>query len=251
MYGKLIATTAVSILALGLASGANAFLIDNFNDTDAAIKAPPPGTTDSLGVNGSANILQGVGGRNVRVTQVSGLGDVEVGINAPNPGLMSYSQDSGVVGNARVRWDADGVGAEAATLEFLGAGVDLTDAGADTGILLRVVSSDFAANITFTLYNGTGGTATLNHNALPASLNYDLFYEFDDFALAGGFVAGDFAAVRAIDMNVNNTTGLPDVDLRVDLIESSTPNPEPATLALFGLSMAGLGVLQHRRRRRS
>jgi hypothetical protein len=82
---KLIGTAAV--VALMFSSSANAFLIDNFNDTQ---------TVTQTGIGNTASNFGGLGGavgasRELTATVTNGTGDLTIGANSPNAGQFTHS----------------------------------------------------------------------------------------------------------------------------------------------------------------
>jgi hypothetical protein len=232
---KLIGTAAV--VALMFSSSANAFLIDNFNDTQ---------TVTQTGIGNTASNFGGLGGavgasRELTATVTNGTGDLTIGANSPNAGQFTHSADAGVTGHSLLRWDgnADGV------LGFGLVGVDLTDASASTGIALKLVSTDFPVNLTFRVYEDGSIFSTATVAAPPLSSNVNFFIDFASFTDTG--TGANFADVKAIEFTINDLSLDADADLRIDFIQSTTNTvAEPATLAILGLGLIGAG---YRRRK--
>lgn len=230
-----LSLTAAALFAVAQ-SPASAFLIDDFSGTQTVVQS-------GLGANSSdVAVVGAVGGsRYMEATVTAGNGDLELGSNVPTAGAFSHSQDVGVTGSSLLRWD----GVANSALDFGLGGVDLTDGGSSTGIALRLISTDFPVNISLTVWEDAGNYSTAMVLAPALSSNIDFFIDFASFTAIG--LGADFASAEAIELSINDMTGYADADVRIDFIESTTDVAEPATLALFGLGLIGLGVAQRRR----
>lgn len=218
--------------AMFATTAAHAVLIDAFNDAQ---------TITQSGVGTSSNSAAGAmilgGSRDIIVEVMSGTGDFTIDIDNTSPGNMSYSSDIGVDGKVTIQWDgADGSSA----LDTAGLGsVDLT-AGGENAIGIRVVASDFAADLMFEVYsNGGADVSTLMTSTPALATNADLIIPFADF-----IGTADFTDVSAIVMMID---GPVNTDLQIDFVQSTIEVPEPGMAALFGLGLIGLGLARRRK----
>lgn len=110
----------------------------------------------------------------------------------------------------------------------------VTSVGApNTGVLIKMVSAEYAYNLDLTLVtNGSGSTASL---LLPANPNaHDVFVPFSSFS------GVNFHDIDQINVQLR---GRPDGDYVIDAISASVPEPVSMSLLAIG------GMLALRRRR--
>lgn len=227
---KLLAVAATAATLVGVQ--ANALTIDDFT------------TGQSLSVNTvttASNSAAGagiLGGTRVAVVNVTATGGNSLDVLIAG-GEANTSQGSGVSGSTRFEWDGDGT--TGITTTGLG-GVDLTDAGASTLVRYGVTSDDLPFTLTMTIWDMVGGVST-GVKALPGgivpgpAINFDLLF--------ASFVGtADLANVGAVALDIQ---GVANADLTFDFITTTDQVPEPATLALMGLGLAGLGLARRRK----
>jgi len=230
-----IAATALCIVTV---APAQAFLIDNFATTQSVSRT-------GVGSNGAGIATAGaVGGtRYTEATVTSGAGTLDLSSNTPIPSAFSHSQGSGVTGSSLLQWDGD----TNSTLDFGLGGVDLTDMGISTGIVIRLISTDFPVNITLTVYENASDFSSRTVTLPALAMNIDFFVDFASFIATGA--GADFTSVEAITLTMNDTPPtFANADLTIDFIESAPPPnvSEAGTLALFGLGLIGVAVARRR-----
>jgi hypothetical protein len=125
-------------------------------------------------------------------------------------------------------------------VDWVFAGTDLTETGSKTGFFLGL-PNPIDNNLTISI-SINGGTAS-SKLFLDGSSGEDFYFPFIDFVNAG-----DAAAATSVRLQFTSVNAW---DAQVDFIETSGPPmdvSEPASLGLFGISMAGLGLMRRRQR---
>ncbi len=235
MRKYLLSLAGVGALAVAFASPSFAATVDTFDSTHSVTaNSGTPSATSSAGP-GIGTILGGE--REITVDYLSGPGSATININQAGNSLFAYSSDADTIGRATVLWDGVGSGGFAAT--------DLSDGGVNDAFGLKIVFDDLAAIVTLAVCSGAScSTAVVN---LPGGI----FVATDILVPFLSFVGtADFTAATEISMVIDHGPAgnpLPSLDVQIDLIITTTEVPEPATLALFGLGLAGLGFARRRK----
>ncbi|MEK7747503.1 MAG: hypothetical protein AAB300_00280, partial [Nitrospirota bacterium] len=219
----------IAFALFGPAPIASARIIDDFTVAQPLLSAtsssPASGTTTGAGTA----IIGGT--RRVNVTSV-GSSPVTVETNMGANLVYSELGDDGL---ATLTYSGTGGGG-------LG-GLDLTDAGASNGILMRMVKTDadsFIANITIT---SGGATATFDTGALTdiANISSNIGFPFSRFIITG--VGFSFANVDSIVVRLDVGVGSPVDDHEIDFIGSAfippltvTESFTPSTIGINGTS---------------
>ncbi|MDD2724795.1 MAG: PEP-CTERM sorting domain-containing protein [Methylovulum sp.] len=215
---------------LGLSNQAQALVIDTFDTTPMSVSGTVPATS---GQTIAPEAIQGY--RQLDI--VSTNGNVVINTNTtPTFGALSVSNAADVISQTSVLWNGNNTG--------LFGGVDLTDGGASTALLLAITSIDQGnVTITFKVREKTsagGETATLALTGLGVGTQSFLFSSFANFA------AVDFTQVNKIEMIIDAGSAS---DLTLDMVETNQDInlPEPSSLVLMGLGLAGLSFLRKRK----
>ncbi len=128
-------------------------------------------------------------------------------------------------------------------------GEDLTEASAHNAIHISILSNDLVANLTLTVYTNATDFSAIDI-ATPGAAG-SLFAPFADFVDTGA--GANFANVGAVTLEIDGLSAptLGDLDLTLDLIETTgfAPAPEPSTAALLALGLALLSATRRAQRR--
>jgi PEP-CTERM motif len=244
MLRFLTAAACAALMLLAATSARAGVVIDSFDtaqrqDTDPATSFGPAGTVTTAGTD----ILGGE--RDVSVFQNSGFGSVGVNIDPLSSSLAMYNEDSGTDGRFLMVYD--GIDGNPGTINYTGlGGINLTTAGGPAHrFIFQGYDSSGASNpIGFKLTVYTDQTNYLEYTfSVPGGTTGDIVIPFSAFTQTGN---GSFTNVGAIvwegDTNTTNAS-----HFSVDGILTS--NPEPSSLVLLGLGIAGLALFGLRRRR--
>jgi hypothetical protein len=224
-------------------------MIDAF-DNNQEIKTNPKILTATSTLN---DPMSGVLGRerDLYVHLLKGVGDVKLRSNAFGVAVLQYDTTAGVIGEGVITWD--GVDSSASPVPSLGLGnLDLTNAGSDEGLLLRLgVDSTGAGEMVririFDQSQTEYSEAQLHLPATDGSASEAVYVPFSEFQ---GNVSP--SRVNAIQLLLGN--GAMSIDAQIDVVGTIGPQvhnflavPEPGSLGL-GL-LASFGLLLGARRR--
>ena len=182
-------------------------------------------------------------------------------------GALTFSNTSGAIGYGKIQWDGSDIDAD---LDIDGLGGQDVTAGCGgpsscTTFIASVLEADQGFEYKITVYDMAGHGAILTANTLfPIGSAYDSTYQFSWFNLPqGAYVLDmlpltitrvglvgdiDFKDLGALQLELNTNSASPSavsVDLR---LSSVTTVPEPGSLALVGLALAGVGLASKRRK---
>lgn len=195
--------------------------IDNFDLTfqAATIFGPPTPFASDVSV---ALAPEGIGRqRDIYITRTSrNGGEVKAYVDPSiGSGLLAYASGPGTTGSALIEWDGIDSGGIPFNARGLG-GVDFTQGGRNTGVLIRA-TSDLGATLWLTVHTDATNFSTIALT-LPPDPSFTLVSYSISFALfmrAGGRGA-DFNNVGAVALYIDGST--PAVDVFVDSIDMIT-----------------------------
>jgi hypothetical protein len=190
--------------------------------------------------------------RDIHVTLLSGVGEVEVRSNAFGVEVLQYDTGAGVIGRGVVTWD--GIDLSASLTPSLGLGdVDLTSGGESTGFIMKlgIDATGASDQMEFRIFTDSATEYSEAQMSFPVTDGSASAFAYLPFSEFTGSATLD--RVNAIQLWLGE--GAKSVDAQIDYIGTLGPVvqdfavvPEPAavTLALFSLLGIAWGLRSRR-----
>lgn len=232
-----------AVFLVGLRLHGAPIMIDSFNNTIhfASVGFAPGTLSASSGTLTAGG--ESVGGARFFTITRTGDGNDSINVSSTLPGTFNFNLAANDIGTGLIIWDGD----SNSTIDH-GLSVDLTSGGLNAHIQTSV-RSDLVAPVVVTVYSGAGNFSTFTFSSpglgFAATPYTVLNLAFAGFTVGGGSGA-NFASVTAVTLFVDGSS-TPGLDFQIDYIQASEI-PEPATFAVIGLGLAGIGFAGLRRR---
>jgi len=234
MILRLVPLLCLMLILTIFADNSQATIIDSFS-TPQSLTINTVGTVSSS-VSSSGGDILGVE-RDMTLEMLSGSG-MAVQADLGGFSILNHAQNASTTGKTTITWDGvDGTPA----IDYTGlGGIDLTESGANNGMIISVIFDDLPSEIIVSAYSDAG-----NWSKYIASLPGMIFSSpaiitmpFANFVSQSGSGA-DFTNIGAISLVVNGAL-YGGTDMMLDNVETTNPVPEPSTFALLALGIAGV-----------
>ena len=205
---------------------ASALILDDFEDDQlVVIGIGPPNPQDAFNTVAALE-----GDREMYLERTEGFGSASADANMTQASAFSLSTGPGVVATVELTWSNFG-------------SADVTDGGA-SGFLELSVRSDLDAVVTVNFLSG-GSTSSAVFNVTGTGTGAGDPFQFLNVALTDLVGSAVLTMVDGIELLISGPASL---DLQIGVLRTvQTPIPEPGTLALLGLGLAGLAHSSRRR----
>ncbi|MFB9932571.1 PEP-CTERM sorting domain-containing protein [Photobacterium aphoticum] len=226
--------------SMAFASHAQAtFIIDDFSDPIAGGNSAQDLTTGDGGVGDTFDSLTVLGGERDLFVELLDEGfDPASGVRMAVAGsTLTYETGSGGIGRGKLQYDGDDNDADNLDTTGLGS-VNLLQSG--NAFLLDVLEADLGFSFSIGVWsNGGANSFVKEFDGSGTEVPITRSFAFSDFT------GVDFTSVSAIEVIINTKgeEGKTSIDFTIDAIKV----PEPATMAMFGLGLMGLGYTRRRK----
>lgn len=233
-------------LAAGAVTASHAMIIDTFSEAPQFVEIFGPeartgGDKVSTALDNAA--LPGGAAGTAKGSIIGGYRDIRTSLHfAPSDrratravasgGTFSHSQDVGVESNSYITWNGlDGAGLGSA---------DLTDGGIHDLFHLVILAADHGARWSLQVFDSDSSFTYVFDNMVDIDSRTNIYIPFSLFT------GIDMTDVNKIVFGAN-ISNVPNLDTEVDFF-GTTSIPEPASMAVIGAGLMGLGAMISRRR---